>query len=149
MLKITIQWSKTIQFGERTLVIPLVSIPDYPLCPVQAYLNMQSLVCVSDDSPAYCFLKHKQMYPIIYRPFQSVLKQMIRDIGKNPDVYSTHSFRRGGASWAFVAEVPSELIPLYGDWKSDANKRYLKFSLDDKISVATKMTSHILNSLNF
>ena len=101
--------------------------------------------------PAYCFVKHKQMYPIIYRHFQSVLKQMIRDIGKNPDVYSIHSFRRGGvcASWAFTAEVPSELIQLYGDWLSDVYKRYLKFSLDDKISVATKMTSHILNLLNF
>jgi hypothetical protein len=95
VLKITIQWSKTIQFGERTSVIPLVSIPDSPLCPVQAYLNMQSLVWVSDDSPAYCFVKHKQIYPIIYRQFQSVLKQVIRDIGINPDVCSTHSFRRG------------------------------------------------------
>jgi hypothetical protein len=74
---------------------------------------------------------------------------MIRDIGKNPDVYSTHSFRRGCASWTFAAEVPSELIQFYGDWKSDAYEIYLKFSLDDKISVATKMTSHILNSLNF
>jgi hypothetical protein len=110
---------------------------------------MQSLVCVSDDSPAYCFVKHKQIYPIIYRQFQSVLKQMIRDIGKNPDVYSVHSFKRGCASWACNAEVPSELIQLYGDWKSDVYKRYLKFSLDDKISVATKMTSHILNLLNF
>jgi hypothetical protein len=63
VLMITLQWSKTIQFGERTLVIPLVSIPDSPLCPVQGYSNMQSLVCVSDDSPAYCFLKHKQIYP--------------------------------------------------------------------------------------
>jgi hypothetical protein len=75
---ITIQWSKAIQFGERTLVIPLFSIPDSPLFPVQVYLNMQSLVCVSDDSPAYCFVKHKQIYPIIYihvyRQFQSVLK---------------------------------------------------------------------------
>ena len=93
---ITIQWSKTIQFGERTLVILLVSIADTPLCPVQAYLNIQSLVCFSDDSPAYCFVKHKQIYPIIYRQFQSVLKQMIRDIGENPDVYSTHSFRKWG-----------------------------------------------------
>ena len=57
VLMITIQWSKTIQFGERTLVIPLVSIPDSPLCSFQAYFNMQSLVCVSDDSPAYCFFK--------------------------------------------------------------------------------------------
>ena len=94
---------------------------------------MQSLVCVSDDSPAYCFVKHKQIYPIIYRQYQSFLKQMIRDIGKNPDVCSTHSFRRGDASWAFAAEVPSELIQLYGDWKSDVYKRYLKFSSDEKI----------------
>jgi hypothetical protein len=30
VLMITIQWSKTIQFGERTLVILLVSIADTP-----------------------------------------------------------------------------------------------------------------------
>ena len=138
---------KTIQFGERTLVIPLVSIPNSFLCPVQAYLNMQSLVCVSDDStsPAYCFIKHKKICPITYKQFQSVLKQMIRFIGKNPDFYSSHSFRRGGATWAFVSEVPSELIQLYGDWKSDAYKRYLKFSFENKISVAYRMTSHISN----
>ena len=53
----------------------------------------------------------------------------------------------GGASWAFAAEVPTELIQLYGDWKSDAYKRYLKFSLDDKISVAEKMTAHISDVL--
>jgi hypothetical protein len=40
VLMITIQWSKTIQFGERTLVIPLVSIPDSPLCPFQAYFTV-------------------------------------------------------------------------------------------------------------
>ena len=64
-------------------------------------------------------------------------------------MYVLHIVLGGGASWAFAAEVPSELIQLYGDWKSDVNKRYLKFSLDEKIWVATKMTSHILNLLNF
>jgi hypothetical protein len=49
-------------------------------------------------------------------------------IGKNPKQFSTHSFRRGGASWAFSSEIPSELIQLYGDWKSDAYKNYLRFS---------------------
>jgi hypothetical protein len=51
---------------------------------------------------------------------------MIKLIGENPDEFSTHSFRRGGASWAFTAEVPTELIQLYGDWRSDAYKKYLK-----------------------
>ena len=138
-----IKWSKTIQFGERELIIPLVSIPDSPLCPVRAFLNMQSLVSVSGDSPAYCFIKNKRIYPVIYRQFQLILKQLITDVGLNSEFYSTHSFRRGGASWAFAAEVPTELIQLYGDWKSDAYKRYLKFTLEDKISVAQRMTSHI------
>jgi hypothetical protein len=48
-------------------------------------------------------------------------------LGKHSDDYSTHSFRRGGgATWAFSAEVPTELIQLYGDWKSNAYKKYLK-----------------------
>jgi hypothetical protein len=48
-------------------------------------------------------------------------------------MYVLHIVLGGGASWAFAAEVPSELIQLYGDWKSDVNKRYLKFSLYEKI----------------
>lgn len=47
-----------------------------------------------------------------------------------------------GASWAFAAEVPTELIQLYGDWRSDAYKKYLKFSLEDKISVANNVHSY-------
>lgn len=147
LLLISVKWSKTIQFGERELLIPLVSIPDSPLCPVQAFLNMKSLVCTSDKSPAYCFIKHKLCVPVTYRQFQTILRQLITEIGLDACSYSTHSFRRGGASWAFAAEVPTELIQLYGDWKSDAYKRYLKFSLDDKISVAEKMTAHISDVL--
>ena len=70
---------------------------------------------------------------------------MIKLIGENPDEFSTHSFRSGGgrgASWAFAAEVPTELIQLYGDCRSDAYKKYLKFSLEDKISVANNENSY-------
>jgi hypothetical protein len=35
---------------------------------------------------------------------------LINRIGKNPKQFSTHSFRRGGASWAFSSEISSELI---------------------------------------
>ncbi len=55
----------------------------------------------------------------------------------------------GGASWAFAAEVPTELIQLYGDWRSDAYKKYLKFSLEDQIFVANRMKTHILKIFKF
>jgi hypothetical protein len=44
----------------------------------------------------------------------------------------------GYTLYAFNIEpefVPSELIHLYGDWSSDAYKKYLRFKLDDKITV--------------
>lgn len=53
ILLITIKWSKTIQFGERHLIIPIVAIPGSSLCPVKAYLNMVKLVPAVNDAPAY------------------------------------------------------------------------------------------------
>jgi hypothetical protein len=38
-------------------------------------------------------------------------------------------------SWAFSSEIPSEVIQLYGDWKSDAYKNYLRFNFEDKIDI--------------
>ena len=104
---------------------------------------MISLVPTSKNSPVFCLFKHHKVLPVTYFQFQKVLKSLIKSIGKDPDEYSSHSFRRG----AFSAEVPSELIQLYEDWSSDAYKKYLRFKLDDKIAVAEKMRNHILNSL--
>ena len=104
---------------------------------------MISLVPTSKNSPAFYLFK---LLPVTYFQFQKVLKSLIKSIGKDPDDYSSHSFRR---AWAFSAEVPSEWIQLYGDWSSDAYKKYLRFKLDDKIAVVEKMRNHILNSLSF
>ena len=46
---------------------------------------------------------------------------------------------------AFAAEVPTKLIQLYGNWRSDAYKKYLKFNLEDKISVANNENSYFEN----
>lgn len=147
VLLVKINWSKTIQFGEREIVIPLVPIPNSPLCPVKAYLNMISLTVVSGKNPAFCIKTGKIIKPVTYKQLQSVLKHMVASIGKDASKFSSHSFRRGGCSWAFSANVPTELIQLYGDWKSEAYKKYLKFDLEDKILVAKSMNEHILKRL--
>ena len=77
--------------------------------------------------------------------FQNVLRKLIKEIGEDPKQYSSHSCRRGGATWTFSSNIPSELIQLYDDWSSDAYKTYLKFSLNDEIFVAIKMEDHILD----
>ena len=40
VLVVNIKWSKTIQFGERMLKIPLLEIPGSDLCPLKAFKSM-------------------------------------------------------------------------------------------------------------
>ena len=47
-------------------------------------------------------------------------KRMAELVGVDPGSVSGHSFRRGGASYAFRAGVPDVLIQYQGDWRSMA-----------------------------
>ena len=144
MLVVEIRWSKTIQFGERKLVVPLIPIPGSVLCPVMAYRNMCEKVRVIDTKPLFSLSRNNY---ITYSKFQIKMRQLIEKIGLDPEVFSTHSFRRGGATFAFKSGVSSELIQLHGDWKSDAYKNYLTFDLEDKLQVAEKMKENILRNV--
>ena len=51
-LLVTMNWSKSIQYGERILQTPLVPIPCYMLCPA-AYNVMCSKVKAKSDAPLF------------------------------------------------------------------------------------------------
>ncbi|CAG2202644.1 unnamed protein product [Mytilus edulis] len=136
-------WSKTIQMGNRILKIPLIENTSSALCPLRAYRNMCKLIPAAGDSPAFLFPSKHKLVPVTYTDFQRYIKEFISKIGRNPRLFSTHSFRRGGATFAFESKVPAELIIVHGDWASDAYKLYLQFSLSEKVSVAKAMTKFI------
>ena len=120
---IVIRWSKTIQFKERTLVIPLPRIHDSNLCPVQALFRTFSMTPnASQEGPAL-MVTTKQ--PLRLQDFLKVLKTVVQQSGLDPKAYSGHSFRRGGASWAFQCGVSIETIRQIGDWKSNAYTKYI------------------------
>jgi integrase len=144
-LLVQFRWTKTIQFGERILVMPLLSIPNCPLCPVSAFRRMEKLVPGEPGDPAFILPEGCGVVkPLTYGLFMSTLRSWLAAVGEKAEDFSTHSFRRGGATWAFQSGVASELIQLAGDWRSDAYKLYLKFTLQDKIQVSDKMRQHIL-----
>ena len=72
------------------------------------------------------------------------LKRLVGLAGFNEKMLSSHSIRRGGASAAFSAQVPGELIKLIGDWKSEAYLRYLDICMQHKINVAELMRDYLL-----
>ena len=45
---------------------------------------------------------------------------MLRKLLRPDKQFAGHSFRRGGASFALQAGLPTDVIMLFGDWHSDA-----------------------------
>ena len=67
-----------------------------------------------------------------------MLKTTLQKAGVDHKNYSTHSFRSGGATWAFNSGVPGEIIKIVGNWKSDCYLKYLLIS-DQARDVAAQL----------
>ena len=59
----------------------------------------------------------------VHNNFVGAFKKLVMAAGLDWTKYSGHSFRRGGATFAFNLGVNPELIQYLGDWASDAYKR--------------------------
>ena len=133
-LEVCIRWSKTIQFKERTLSIPLPIIPKHQLCPAAAVVRAFSVTKgASPTGPAFVVPINKKYVPFTYPSFLSKLRLILKNVGLPVTEYAGHSFRRGGASWALEAGLPGEIIQMLGDWRSDAYRQYLVVPLLSKV----------------
>ena len=121
LLRIT--HTKTIQFRERHLEIPLPCILGSPLCPVTALKQYLASVQLPPRSPLFVCKTQDAYRPILAHQYNAFITASLSAIGFNLAHYSSHSFRRGGASFAFSRDAPTAFIKARGDWKSDA---YLK-----------------------
>lgn len=135
---VTIRWSKTIQCAERVLLIPLVAVPNSPLCPVAAFRRMFKLVPGRKSGPAFLVPVLAGLESLTHVSFTRYLHEILNKAGYVASAYSGHSFHRGGATWAFSSGVPGELIRLHGDWHSDAYLRYLEYSVATKLTVTAE-----------
>ena len=143
---VVVRWSKTIQFRERLVSIPLPSIPGSPLCPVSAILHAFSFTPTAPaNSQSFCWVQPRflKFQCFTYSFFMSKLKGILNKIGVDSTKYGSHSFRRGGASFAFESGVPLELIKVMGDWKSDAVLLYLTVPLHLRLQATTQMSKHL------
>ena len=83
--------------------------------------------------------------PLLHADFRRFIKSKLRlgcptlDIDK----YSHHSFRRGGATFAFANNVPELFIQAMGDWLSDSYKRYIELDQSIRVNVAQRFASAI------
>ena len=135
-----VRWSKTIQFRQRILQIPLPHISKSPFCPSSALLICMRMVTVtSAHYPLFCYPSPSGPKPITHAVFTSYLRQCLKKLGIDPSLYSGHSLRRGGASYALQCGLPADLIKLQGDWSSNAYERYLDPTLSLRLQVASTL----------
>lgn len=141
-----IKWSKTLQYQERTLFVPIPSIPVSDLCPIQAISHYLQRVPATPAAPFFCLANKSGLHPITHRSFSASLKRLLTCTGHDATKYSPHSFRRGGATFAYQAGVPERLIQRHGDWSSDAYRRYLVLPLTTRTLVADIMATGLAGS---
>ena len=118
--------SKTIQFKERTLDIPVVLASSSPLCAV-------TLLC-DHFRPLFMIPKGWKLVPLQYPLALKKLKTWgslvcpMKDIG-------FHSLRCGAATHMSTIGIKLEDIKASGDWASLAVLIYLTTPLSHKVSV--------------
>jgi hypothetical protein len=144
-LVITFLHTKTIQFGKRRLHIPLIRATSH-LCPVRAYEKALEHADGGMAGPAFVFVDKDRVRWLTTSIFVHTFREVLSYGGhEHASEFTGHSFRRGGATWAFQVGIPGELIQICGDWVSDAYKRYLEFNMNDKLNLAACLVRHLPN----
>ena len=100
------------------------------------------------SEPAFLTYINGKVSPFTYAKFSLKLRKTLANAGINPEHFSGHSFRRGGATFAMRSGVPFPLIKGQGDWASDTFERYLATTLQDRL-LAVAMTAKAIKNTKF
>jgi hypothetical protein len=132
----TFRHSKTNQFHARVHRTKAVQIPGHLLDPVRALVNAFK-VCPQANAAGPAFAVPTSdggMAPLTHRLFVETLRYCLSKIGVDPAMFSGHSFRRGGATFAHRMGVSPLLIKLMGDWSSDAYMTYIDHATPEDLA---------------
>ena len=114
---------KTVQFKERVLPVNLLRLQGSVFCPVEAAFHaVQQARQLALYKPVYPMADGKVLATTL---FVQLVESFLLKVGLPAQSFGGHSFRRGGASWAYQVGVPVETIRQMGDSKSLAYMNYI------------------------
>ena len=102
--------------------ITMTTQKDISICPVKALINYLRL---RGTQPGPLFILHDGRSVPSY-VFTTTLKECIATMGLDPQQYTSHSFRIGGASFAHQHNFSDIQLQRLGWWKSSAYRRYIR-----------------------
>ena len=93
---------------------------------------MMEKVPASPDEPAFTIWDQGIRTALSANQLIARIRKWLKLIKEEEEDYSLHSLRRGGATFAYQCNIEAEMIKRLGNWASDAYKRYIDVSMDDR-----------------
>ena len=131
---ITVRKSKTIQYRERSLEIPVARCPDVRLCAVHwVERHFREVRAEGQDMAFRLPAGGGASVPMTYRVYQETLRIFANIAGLGGEDFSSHSLRRGGCTYLAMCGASIEELKTRGDWVSDAVFQYLRTPIQTRI----------------
>ena len=127
-----LRWTKTIQFKQKVLRLPVLPIDNKRICPVIWMHYMINTIPAEPQDPAFTIWYKGKKTALSANQLLNRLRKWLKLVKEPQDLYTLHSLRRGGATFAFQSNMEHNMIKLLGDWASDAYKRYCDVSMEKR-----------------
>jgi hypothetical protein len=137
-LKISVQESKNRQFTKGPVVY-IAGYEGHPLDAVAAWRAHMALNTLGSTFHAFAFKVGSGTVAMHHSKLVEAAKSMAKLVGMDPTLVAGHSFRRGGASFAFQSGVSDVLIQRQGDWASLCYREYITLSPESALRATRLM----------
>ena len=131
-MMVEVRWSKTNQFKNRILRVPVLPTRNKAICPVLWTHYMLSKVHAEPQDAAFTIYQDNEKKALSANQLVARIRKWIKLLKMDESAYSLHSMRRGGATFAHQCNIQADMIKLLGDWASSAYQRYIDINIDDR-----------------
>ena len=130
--------TKTHQFLDRPLEVPIPYIQGCRFCPVTAIRALFAVTHLESNSPLFAFSSTDW---VTYATLRDFIKFLAECAGLDPRAYACHSTRSGGATFASECGASDIHVKAQGTWSSDAYLRYIRISSEERWNLPSRMAT--------
>lgn len=143
---VTVESTKTIQYHERELKIPVRRVANEAFCAVSLLEHNFNLFPAPGDACLFYKLSPQgEIVPLFYQDMLQFLKDVVPLVGVRPQDIGTHSLRRSGTLFLQSLGVSIHDIQTMGDWKSLAVLMYLSTTFERKSQIEDASAIYLSN----
>lgn len=140
MLVAHIKWTKTLQFQERKLLIPVIPFTDDDISAIKWFTYMIQLIPAPPMAPAFAVPRKGKLYPLSYSQLSRLLNKWTTAAQLPKGAYTTHCLRRGGASWLKRKKLSDSVVQAMGDWRTQSFLKYIDSALETRIDAMVQFS---------